>query len=124
MPKSATVVMTQVFEGMEIPDEFSIIVRGTETNTILEWEEVYKEPEEVFFALADKDDIMNDKRTQVKYEDGRGIIKFKDEGTRKKILSWLLSEAVLEAKYYLNDDEIMDIVDSIRVHKSDKEGSA
>ncbi|MEM0159964.1 MAG: hypothetical protein QXV17_04410 [Candidatus Micrarchaeaceae archaeon] len=124
MPKSATVVMTQVFEGMEIPDEFSIIVRGTETNTILEWEEVYNEPEEVFFALADKDDIMNDKRTQVKYEDGRGIIKFKDEGTRKKILSWLLSEAVLEAKYYLNDDEIMDIVDSIRVHKSDKEGSA
>ena len=116
MIKKATVKMMEVYDNIAIPDEFTIVLKGSESDTGVEYTEVYYESEEDF----NNDPIKYEDGVEARYEDGRGMIEIKDRGTRKEMLWKLLREILLQAKFYNTDSEISELVSSIKVERGDE----
>jgi hypothetical protein len=108
--RSGKVAMLEVYDMMKIPDEFSMTVKGDEENTIFVYQEKFIEPRDEFFATDDKGAT----RSYDKYR-GMGTIVLKGMGARGEILAKLFNEMLLQLKFYLDDEEIREMVDNIKV---------
>lgn len=111
MPRSGRVAMMETYDNLEIPDDFSILVRGNEAESSLEYEETYYESKEAFDSTREEEE----EGVKTQYASGRGTIILKAKGTRKEILGKIFREISLQAKFYYDEGEIAEMLSSIKV---------
>jgi predicted transcriptional regulator len=121
--KVGRVLTMKEIENLSIPDEFSIEMKGDDSNSELIYIEYYRDADENHFreiAGETKRDILSIKENveiDITYREGTGIITIKQKGSRAELLSALFQEILLQLGFYYENDEIREFFDYVKVYE-------
>lgn len=123
--------MTRVLKSREyttrvgyIPDEFEIIISGTEEKTTLNYAEVYRQSEAFFSGLSK---IVSERmmssgwEIHTSYSDGKGRIEAHLEGTRKECIGKMFLELTLQAKCFYENEDLLNAFNDVEVRDTWRE---
>ena len=123
--------MTRVLKSREyttsvgyIPDEFSIMVSGTEEKTNLDYVEMYLQSEAFFSGLSK---AVSEKmksagwKIHTSYSEGKGRIEAHFEGMRKECIGKMFLELTLQAKCFYENEDLLDAFNDIEVRDTWRE---
>ena len=121
--KIGRVLTMREIDNLSIPDEFSIEMKGDDSNSELVYIEYYRDADEKHFkeiAEETKKDILSIKdnvEINITYKDGTGIITIKQKGSRSELLLALFQEILLQLGFYYENDDIKEFFDYVKVYE-------
>ena len=121
--KIGRVLTMREIDNLSIPDEFSIEMKGDDSNSELVYIEYYRDADEKHFkeiAGETKKDILSIKdnvEINITYKDGTGIITIKQKGSRSELLLALFQEILLQLGFYYENDDIKEFFDYVKVYE-------
>jgi hypothetical protein len=121
--KVGRVLTMREIDNLSIPDEFSIEMKGDDSNSELIYIEYYRDADENHFreiAGETKKDILSIKENveiDITYREGTGIITIKQKGPRSELLLALFQEILLQLGFYYENDEIREFFDYVKVYE-------
>jgi hypothetical protein len=124
--KIGRVAVLKEIEERTIPDEFTLEMKGNDSDSTLTYNEYYRTNDEERFRFISEETKkdLNAPGTAVEnieYEKGVGKITVRVSGTRAQLLEALFREILLQLQFYYESDAIREFFDYVKVYESREE---
>jgi hypothetical protein len=116
--KVGRVALLKKIDELVIPDEFNIDLKQDGEKYILEINEFYHCDEETFRIIEEntkKDDLLNGNTINSEFKNGVGRIEIQFKGDKKELLERIFREILLQLQFYIDEEEIKEILEEIKV---------
>jgi len=116
--KVGRVALLKKIDELVIPDEFNIDLKQDGEKYILEINEFYHCDEETFRIIeknTKKDELLNGNIINSEFKNDVGRIELQFKGDKKEILEIIFREILLQLQFYIDEEEIKEILEEIKV---------
>ncbi len=113
-------VGTMEIRDEAIPDWFRVSLTGSDERATMVYKEYYRVPEKVFWNMSKTTNKIMKKHGIVpkdEYKNGVGTTTVVLKGSKGELLSAILSEILLQIRFYYDEDYIREIYDSSKVYE-------
>jgi len=116
--KVGRVALLKKIDELVIPDEFNIDLKQDGEKYVLEINEFYHCDEETFRIIeknTKKDELLNGNIINSEFKNDVGRIELQFKGDKKEILEIIFREILLQLQFYIDEEEIKEILEEIKV---------